>query len=209
MKTLLIEADLRRPRTSEYLNIDGRKAGLTELLNGQLSLKNEEELNQTLIPWGEHNLMVMPTGKIPPNPAELLNSIHFPMLVAKLRNIFDYIIFDCPPLLLVTDAALISNQADGTVLIIHAGSTRITQFRGAFAAVSSVGGNILGVVLNMIPLSRDGEDYGYRYGYSYGYNSYNKYGPKKGKKRLFGGYEPDEGYAPHPEDLKAQQPPGG
>jgi succinoglycan biosynthesis transport protein ExoP len=219
MKTLLIEADLRRPRTSEYLGIEGRRAGLAELLNGQLSMDDEEELKQTLIPWGENNLIVMPTGKIPPNPAELLNSAHFRKLIAELRMIFDYIIFDCPPLLPVTDAALISTQADGTVLIVHAGATRITQFRGAFDAVSSIGGSILGVVLNMIPLSRDGEDYGYRYGYSYGYrrrygySNYNEYGPKKGKKRLFGGYAPlrggyapNQGYAPRPEDLKAEQP---
>lgn len=218
MKTLLVEADLRRPRVSEYLEIDGKKVGLAELLNGQVDFRKKIQLDKTLVAWGDFGLSVLPTGKIPPNPAELLNSDRFRELVDILRGRFDYIIFDCPPLLPVTDAALISTVVDGTVLIVHAGVTRVTQYRGAYDAIAAIGSPILGVVLNMIPNSRDGEDYGYRYGYAYGYRrkygygSYSEYGPR-GKRLGRGGYAPNrgyapnQGYAPRPDDLKNHELP--
>ena len=199
MKTLLVEADLRRPRICEYMGIEDKQdLGLAQLLNGELNIDLAKDVKKALNSSEVENLSVLTTGKIPPNPAELLNSPRFVRLVELLRKDFDYVIFDCPPLLPVTDAAIISTQMDGTILVVRAGSTRITQFRGAYDAIASIGSSVLGVVLNMIPLSRDGEDYGYRYGYSYGYKykygTYGDYSPLK-KQRGRSGYAP-AGYAP-------------
>ena len=205
--TLLIEADLRRPRVVEYLGREGLKeVGLTQLLNGELDIEKTKDLEKSMGKSEIENLTVMTTGKIPPNPSELLNSPRFARLVELLREQYEYIIFDCPPLLPVSDAAIISTKTDGTILIVRAGSTRIAQFKGSYDAIASVGSTVLGAVLNMIPLTRDGGDYGYRYGYSYGYKrkygaygsyGYGGYSPLK-KKRGKAGYAP-EGYAPRPE----------
>jgi non-specific protein-tyrosine kinase len=201
--TLLVEADLRRPRVSEYLGRESlKKVGLTQLLNGELDVEEVKDLEKTMGISEIENLTVMSTGKIPPNPSELLNSPRFARLVEILREQFEYVIFDCPPLLPVSDAAIISTKTDGTILIIRAGSTRIAQFKGSYEAIVNVGSSVLGAVLNMIPLSRDGEDYGYRYGYSYGYkNKYGSYGSYSPIKKIRGmsGYAP-AGYAPRSEN---------
>ena len=203
--TLLVEADLRRPRVVHYLGAEGLKeVGLTQLLNGELDIEKVKDVERTMGSTEIENLTVMATGKIPPNPSELLNSPRFARLVEILREQYEYVIFDCPPLLPVSDAAIISTKTDGTILIIRAGTTRIAQFKGSYDALASVGSSVLGAVLNMIPLTRDGGDYGYRYGYSYGYKGkygsygYGGYSPLK-KKRGKAGYAP-EGYAPRPEN---------
>lgn len=182
LRTLLIEGDLRRPKVSEYLSIDGKENGLSELLNGMLDVEKHEDLLSTFKSTENANLYVMPTGKIPPNPSELLNSPRFAKLIEKLRNEFDYVIIDCPPLLPVTDAALITTKVDGAVIVIKAGDTNVKQFEVARDSIISVGAHVLGVALNMIPTNRTGNDYGYGYGYGY-----------KSKSYSYSGYSPEEG----------------
>ena len=181
----LVEADLRRPRVGGYLGYEKTREGLTDLLTGRVEL---EAIDSIMLPWGQHGLKVLAAGRIPPNPAELLNSGAMGRLLKSLRMKFDYVIIDCPPLLPVTDAAVIASQADGVLLIIRAGSTKVTQFKGAVDSITAVGSTVLGVVLNMIPKSRSGDEYGYRYGSSYYYG--NKYGSYASK------YAPVDTYAP-------------
>lgn len=169
---VLIEADLRRPRLGAYLGYNKTSEGLTDLLSGRIEI---EKFESALLSWGDSGLKILPSGIIPPNPAELLGSETMNELLRLLRVQFDYVVIDCPPLLPVTDAAVIASKTDGVVLIARAGSTKITQYKGSIDAVNAVGSTVLGVVLNMIPKSRTGEEYGYRYGSSYYYGS--KYEP--------------------------------
>ena len=177
LKVLYIEGDLRRPRSSKYLKITPGTAGFTDILAGRVPAISEKSVNDLVINWGSDGLKFLPSGNIPPNPAELLNSDYLDQLFNLLRSMFDYVIIDSPPLLPVTDAAILAKKSDGVILVARAGKTRVGQFRGSKDSLNAVGATILGGVLNMIPLAaRDYDNYGYRYGYSYGY------------RRKYGGY---------------------
>jgi capsular exopolysaccharide synthesis family protein len=194
-KTLIIEADLRRPEVPKYLGIEKSKdkMGLSELL-----IEGKEftpELLQSAI--SQHldgDLDFMLSGKVPPNPAELLGSRVFDELLVALRKSYDFIIIDAPPLLPVTDGAIISTRCDGVILIVHAGTTKKPQLHGAVDALNSVGSPLLGAVLNQIPESSLEYEYGYRYGYPRYYG--NNYGYSPGSEK------PEANlYSPGPEDM--------
>ena len=195
-KVLCMECDLRRPSTSEYIEYDDTQYGVTEILNGEAPLKSQKSLN-LLIKFDERSgVHFLTSGKRATNPAELLDSPTFEKLIKMLRKEFDYIFIDSPPLLPVTDGGLIAQQADGVLLILKAGSTKTDQFRGGRDLLTKVNASVLGVVLNMIPLNRNGEAYGYRYGYSYGYQrNYGVYGAGDYGVELHKGEE-DRPYAP-------------
>ena len=177
LKVLYIEGDLRRPRSSKYLKINPGTAGFTDILAGRVPSINQKSINELIVEWGEDGLKFLPAGNIPPNPAELLNSDYLDQCFKLLRTMFDYVIIDSPPLLPVTDAAILAKKSDGVILVARAGKTRVGQFRGSKDSLNAVGATILGGVLNMIPLAaRDYDNYGYRYGYAYGY------------RRKYGGY---------------------
>jgi capsular exopolysaccharide synthesis family protein len=178
-KTLLVEADLRRPKISIYMEFESNSTGLTEILSSKKSISNLL-LKKNIIRLEDSKLDVLPSGVVPPNPSELLASQRFDKLISVLRKKYQYIIIDCPPLLPVTDAAIVSARVDGTILIVHAGSTKKPQFTGARDAMTSVGSSILGVILNMIPENSLEYEYGYRYGYPRYYgNHYQPYGSNK------------------------------
>ena len=167
-RVVLVEADMRRPSISSYLELSSKKPGLSQLLSSEISLsirKIKTGIEATEIK-GLHVLMA---GPVPGNPSELLGSGNFIELVGHLRKNYEYVIMDSPPLLPVTDAAIVSTISDGVLLVVHAGKTRKTELMGSRAAVESIGSKILGVVLNKIPLQRGSSHYGYRYGYSSGY----------------------------------------
>ena len=197
-KVALIEADLRRPKVSQYLDETISATGLSEVLTGRAKFTTPASIAKILTPWGDNELRILPSGAIPPNPAELLNSETMDRLITGLRAAFDYVILDCAPLLPVTDAAIIASKSDGVLLIARAGVTKISQFQGASDAITAVGSSVLGAVLNMVPLNRAGADYGYRYGiYSY-YGS--KYRPYAGRYKPYGAkYAPEKPYAPRSE----------
>lgn len=169
-RTVVIEADLRRSQFSSYLlELKYRtQEGLSELLNekGKLTplkvTKNSVRINNS-------KLWVIPSGKTPPNPSELLSSPRFDELIQILRGKFDYVIIDCPPLLPVTDAAIVASKADGVILIVHTNSTKKSELTSARAAIESVSGKIFGIVMNKIPRSGSG-NYGYRYYYQSTYS---------------------------------------
>lgn len=166
--TVLIEGDMRRPKVGTYLEFSTQSnLGLSQILSGRRTI-NQQLINENIHEYEGSTLKVIHSGKVPPNPAELLGNERFNLLISQLRKKFDYVIIDCPPLLPVADAAIISSQVDGVVIIVHAGSTRKHELLGARAAVESVGAKILGVVLNKIPEKTRG----YKYGYAYGYPTY-------------------------------------
>ena len=162
-KVCLVEADLRKPRVADYLGIDG-SVGLTSILTGQ------ETLETSMVSWQRGLLSVIPSGPIPPNPSELLGSRQMANLQTTLREQFDAIIIDAPPLLPVTDAAVLARNADGAILVTRFGMTHRDQVHKAAEVLETVGARLLGTMLNFVPSKRSGYGYGYGYGYGgYGY----------------------------------------
>jgi len=188
-KVLLVEADLRRPKIPIYLEFASKVIGLSELLSSPTKL-TWINVKRHLRKHPEIDLQVLTSGRIPPNPAELLESNRFRELINILKSKFDYIIIDCPPLLPITDAAIVAAQTDGAILISHAGSTKIPYFEGARDAIRGVGAPVLGAILNKIPEDAMEYEYGYKYGYPkyYGYSG-KPYDPLNSSER-------DTRYAP-------------
>lgn len=176
-KVVLIEADLRRPKIHEYLKTPKYGTGVSELLSGIKPAKTFDQIDTLLIEAAE-GVKVLSSGAIPPNPAELLNSDAMTSLLSILKEHFDYVIIDCPPLLPITDGALIAAKSDGVLLVVRAASTKSAQLKGSIESLAAVGSGILGVELNMIPQNRSYYDYGYKYGYySYGKRGYGAKAP--------------------------------
>ena len=159
-RTLLLEGDLRRPRTSEYLGLES-KVGLTTVLIGKIDIED------AIQPWGDDGLHVIASGAIPPNPAELLQSGQMATFLERLRRQYDVIIIDAPPLLPVADAAVLAQQADGALLVVRHGKTTKDQVTAAVERLRSVEAELLGTVFNRTP-NKGGDGYGYGYGYGYG-----------------------------------------
>ncbi|MFF2316489.1 polysaccharide biosynthesis tyrosine autokinase [Arthrobacter sp. NPDC058097] len=151
----LVDADLRRPMVSEYLGLE-RNAGLTTTLVG------DADVNDLLQPWGDGGLYVLTSGQIPPNPSELLGSDEMKQLLIRLEQVFDAVIIDAPPLLPVTDASVLAQQVGGVLVVV--GSRKIKQhdLEKSLGALQLVGGNLLGVVLNLLP-SKGPDAYSYEY----------------------------------------------
>jgi succinoglycan biosynthesis transport protein ExoP len=167
-RVLIIECDMRRPSVATYLELSSKKLALSYILGIEKKMTYriiQSQIDKTSV----SGLDVLCAGKVPSNPSELLGSSNFVSMIDTLRGRYDYLIVDCPPLLPVTDAAVVATVSDGVLLIVHAGKTRKPEFLGARAAIESVGSRILGVVLNKIPEDRKSYNYGYRYGYSKGY----------------------------------------
>lgn len=158
-KVLLVEGDLRRPKITQNLRLEPA-VGLTTVLVGRLPLADAIQTHTT------PNLSVLTSGAIPPNPSELLQSAAMTDVINDLRVHYDVIVIDAPPLLPVTDAALLTSQADGALLVIRHGKTTKDQVRHAIERLTAVDARVLGVVLNMVPTRRSGGSY---YGYGYGY----------------------------------------
>lgn len=151
----LIDADLRRPMVNEYLGLD-RQAGLTTALVGTA------EVNDLLQPWGENELYVLTSGQIPPNPSELLGSAEMQQLISRLEQVFDTVIIDAPPLLPVTDAAVLSQHVGGVVLVVGVQKLKRHDLEKSLTALRLVEAKLLGVVLNRLPSKGpDAYEYGY------------------------------------------------
>lgn len=155
----LIDADLRRPMIDQYLGLE-RNAGLTTALIGKA------DVDELLQPWGDDQLYVLTAGQIPPNPSELLGSEKMKQLITRLEAVFDAVIIDAPPLLPVTDAAVLAQQVGGVVLVVGTQKVRTTEVEKSLAALEMVNADLLGVVLNRLP-AKGPDAYAYSY-YSYG-----------------------------------------
>lgn len=154
---LLIDADLRRPGVAGYLNLEGA-VGLTDVVIGRASLTDLVQ------PIGRGNLHVLVAGQIPPNPSELLGSESMAKLLAEAADRYDMVIVDSPPLLPVTDAALLSRACGGALLVVGSGSVTKPELAGAIGSLEAVEADILGLVLNRAPTGSGG-GYGYHHRY--------------------------------------------
>jgi succinoglycan biosynthesis transport protein ExoP len=159
-RVVLIEADLRRPRVVSYLGmISG--AGLSNVLAG------DAEHHELIQRHAIDGLSVLAAGPMPPNPSEMLGSLQMRRLLDTLRQDNDYVIIDAPPLLPVTDGAVLAKAADGAVLVTRYGVTTREQLQQAIENLERIDARLLGLVLNRIPV-KVATGYGYGYGYGYG-----------------------------------------
>jgi polysaccharide biosynthesis transport protein len=165
-RTVLVDADLRKPGIGRLLNLgSGKYAGLSSYLAGVSSL-DLISVPHPAIP----NLVAIPTGPLPPNPADLLSSHKLADAIAELRTKYKFIVLDSPPIMAATDAVILSVQADGVLLVVRSGETPKEAFTRTRDLLNSVKCRILGVVLNAVDSSAPDYYYSYRYyPYSYGY----------------------------------------
>lgn len=172
-RTLLIDADMRNPTVHRMFSVPV-KNGLSEILAG---LTDNITVSKTEI----ENLSLLTSGKIPPNPAELLASPRMDKLLSFVKEHYDCVFIDTPPVNLVTDATVFAQKSTGYILIVKANVSDNSDVKTALSNIESIDGNVLGVILNDISTSRHKyysyyRKYDYKYGgYSYGYG----YGYKK------------------------------
>ena len=160
-RVLLVDSDLRNPSLHRSFGTDHGK-GLSDVLTGHASLG--EVLRET----GVRGLSIVTSGKIPPNPAELLAGEGLTRFMKAASESFDHVLFDSPPVLGLADAPLIARACEGTVFVIEAGRTRSSQARHALDRLMSVRAHILGAVLTKLDSKSSGYGYGYGYNYRYG-----------------------------------------
>jgi capsular exopolysaccharide synthesis family protein len=160
-QVVLIDADLRRPTVAKTFNLVGG-AGLTDVLAGRSNVAD------VLQPWGASGkLLILAAGQIPPNPSELLGSERMHELVASLAE-HAIVLIDAPPLLPVTDAAILTHNTDGALIVASVGKTTIDALTKALSNVERANGTVLGIILNRVPRKGAGSSYyGYRYGGDY------------------------------------------
>lgn len=172
--TILIDADLRRPTIGKKFNIDS-KVGLTQVLAGQVELAN------AVRQFEDTQLFLLPAGRIPPNPSELLGSEKMHQLVKELSSEF-MVVIDVPPLLPVTDASLLSSAVDGVILVATVGKTRKEHLIEAGNMLNKVGATLIGAVINRTPLKGLGSSY-YGFGYAGSYGGYSSYYGEDSQKK--------------------------
>lgn len=156
-RVVIVDADLRRARVGDIFGVEG--PGLTGVLTGQLAV------GDALVPWGP-NLLVLPAGVLPPNPAELVGSQAMARALTDLdeSGLADVVIVDAPPIVPVTDAVALSTQVQAVVLVVRAGRTRRDMAEEAIRRLDVVSAEVVGCVLNAVPRSgqlRYQQDYRY------------------------------------------------
>lgn len=176
-RVLLIDCDLRRPKLARLLRKSSR-AGLSNLL------LDPSLLVEAILPSGIERLDVILSGDIPPNPSELLGSARMSALLAQLREKYDYILLDTPPVNMVTDAVVLAPKSDGVLFVVRAGRSERGPIAHAVEQLGYAQAKILGFVLDDVTASSGSYGYGkykrygygrsYGYGYGYGYSSRQK-----------------------------------
>lgn len=174
-KTLIVDADLRKPKVHKVFNIENKK-GLTNILVQKDDF--EKMINETMV----ENLYVLTCGAIPPNPSELLASNAMKNFIQQLKERYDIILLDAPPVGTVTDAAILSTIADGTILVAASGTVEIEGLKRSKELLVNVNANIIGVVLNKLDKTAKGNYYYYYY-YYYSEENGVKIKKKRKKKR--------------------------
>ena len=157
-RVCIIEGDLRRPRLLEYMGLD-RSVGLTNVLIGRA------DLGDALQMFAHTGLTVLGAGPVPPNPSELLGSAAMEKTLRELESRFDVVIIDAPPLLPVTDAAVLSTIAGGTVLVVGVGLVDRDHLTKSLQTLDAVNGRVLGLVVNRVP-TKGADAYYYYRGYA-------------------------------------------
>lgn len=153
-KVILIDCDLRKPSIHKKFKLSN-SAGLSDVI------VEKESVTSVGYKYNK-NLTVLTSGKIPPNPAEMLGSKAMTALIDALKKIFDYVILDTPPVQAVTDAQILSTKADGTILVVRAEKTKKDSVHNSVNLLKKVNANIIGTVLN--GLEATSNNYYYYYG---------------------------------------------
>lgn len=151
-KVLIIDADMRKGRIHSIFNID-KKPGLSNYLSGVSEIKEKDNILNYIKKTEIDNLNVIPSGDVPPNPSELLGNNKMEDLIGILRSMFDIIIFDGTPCLLVTDALILAGKLDSTLIVTSYKTTKMGNVEKIKKSIENVGGKIAGIVLNKIPIS--------------------------------------------------------
>ncbi len=171
-KVLIMDADLRRPMVHKIFSVDNR-LGVTDFFRNLRPADYDQQfdniLSQLVRPTSQEGLWVLSSGPIPPNPSELLGSNANKQLIASLKSRFDYLILDSPPVMIVTDAVVLSTLVDGSIMVIDAETTQKGQLKQATDRLREVNANILGIVANRISPKSDG------YSGYFQYSQYRKY----------------------------------
>ncbi|TCO09353.1 polysaccharide biosynthesis tyrosine autokinase [Natronoflexus pectinivorans] len=164
-KTLLVGFDMRKPGLNRVLSFDDSYKGLSNYLIGKAKLK------EVIQPGNPENLYILPSGTIPPNPAELIGSPRTEELFKKLREEFDIILLDTPPMGVVADGYLLARHADSVVFLTRQNITIREVFAHTVRQMNEEGIKNIGVLINDINIKKGilGYNYGYGYGYGYGY----------------------------------------
>ncbi|WP_168211659.1 polysaccharide biosynthesis tyrosine autokinase [Ruania zhangjianzhongii] len=142
-RVLVVDADLRRPQVAKYMQIEG-KVGLTTVLIGRATLASVVQ------PWGNNNLHVLPSGRIPPNPSEVLGSQAMEQLIDTAAEQYDVVLLDSAPLLPVTDGAILASRASGALLVVGSNIVHQAQLTKSLQTLEAVDGRVLGLVLNKV-----------------------------------------------------------
>jgi len=156
---IVVDGDLRRPRAAELLGVEGA-VGLTDVLVGAV------ELDDAVQPWGRGRMAVLAAGSIPPNPSELLGSAAMKAVIDELSRRYEYVLIDAPPVLPVTDAAVLTAMTSGAILVTASNRSIRPQLRAAHDSLQQVGATVLGTVVTMLP-ARGSNSYGYSHYTSY------------------------------------------
>jgi len=143
-QVLLVDCDLRRPSLHQIFNVRPTP-GLTDMMRDD-ALLNKPPLQETPV----SNLWLLPSGTIPPNPAELVASRRMSEVIAALQQHADIVLFDAPPVIAVTDAAVLSSKVDAVLLVISAGKTKRDHAKKAKALLEKVNAHLIGTVLNNV-----------------------------------------------------------
>src|SRR5690625_3307256 len=154
-RVILVDADLRRPNIAKYMGFEGR-VGLTTVLIGRAKVEDVAQ------PWQGTSLDVLPSGQVPPNPSELLGSRAMSRLLTELASTYDVIVLDSPPLLPVTDAAILSKMVGGALVVAGADGLHKKQLRASLDALEKVDAHVLGIVLNKVQ-RKERDRYAYEY----------------------------------------------
>ena len=163
-KVLLIDCDLRKPVVHKYLQLGNyQQSGLTNILT---SMKKPEEC---ILYLSDINLYVVTSGPVPPNPSEILSSKKMTDFIHSIESRFDYIFIDTPPVMVVTDAAVLSKLCDSVILVVRHKFSDYQTVQGAKAALEAVHANISGCVLNDFKANEDKQSYSYYHYKHYGY----------------------------------------
>jgi non-specific protein-tyrosine kinase len=145
-RVILADCDLRRPSQHKIFGLENGR-GLTTMMVEEEALK-DPPLQET----GVENLWLLPSGPIPPNPSELLGSRRMEEIIEALLDRADIVLFDAPPVIAVTDAAVLASKVDGVLMVINAGGTKREHAQRAKALLEKVNVRIIGAVLNNVPL---------------------------------------------------------
>ena len=169
-KVILVDCDLRKPVLHKYLRVGSHNQGLTDVLAGKV------KLDDAIVKFKDVKVHLLPAGTIPPNPSEMLSQERMRKLVDFLKETYDFVIIDAPPVSVVTDAAVLGNYVDGAILVVRSKFAPKETIQLAKQKLENVNIKILGVVLtrynakNATRNSAYTYSYGYGYGYGYGDN---------------------------------------